>query len=87
MLNDKINQVALAPPPRTKKQLRAFLGLTGFYGRFIQDYARIAAPLTDALKGGNSTPLRWSPTEETAVEIWRPEVVIKYSMVTLSKSK
>jgi len=50
MLEDKVEQVALAPPPRTKKQLRAFLGLTGFYRRFIQDYAKIAAPLTDALK-------------------------------------
>jgi len=66
MLEEKVEQVALAPPPRTKKQLRAFLGLTGFYRRFIQDYAKIAAPLTDALKGGNSTPLRWSPTEEAA---------------------
>jgi len=57
MLEDKVEQVALAPPPRIKKQLRAFVGLTGFYRRFIQDYAKIAAPLTDALKGGNSAPL------------------------------
>ena len=31
MLEEKVEQVALAPPPRTKKQLRAFLGLAGFY--------------------------------------------------------
>jgi len=66
MLDDKVEQVMLASPPRTKKQLRAFLGLSGYYRRFIQDYAKVVAPLTDALKGGNTAPLSWGPKEEAA---------------------
>ena len=66
MLEDKVEQVASAPPPNTKKQLRSFLGLSGYYRRFIRDYARVAAPLTDALKGGNSAPLRWGLEQEAA---------------------
>ena len=31
----------------TKSQVRAFLGLTGYYQRFIPDYSSIAAPLID----------------------------------------
>jgi len=68
MLDDRVEQVVLASPPRTKKQLRAFLGLSGHYRRFIQDYAKVIAPLTDALKGGNTAPLSWGPKEKVAFE-------------------
>ena len=43
----KVSAVKHFPIPRTKKQLRAFLGLTGYYQRFIPNYANIATPLTD----------------------------------------
>lgn len=39
------------PLPKTKRQMRGFLGLAGWYRRFISDFASVAAPLTDALKG------------------------------------
>ena len=41
--------------PRAKKQVRVFLGLTGYYRRFIPDYALIAAPLTDLTKKSGPT--------------------------------
>lgn len=42
----KIKGVAEWPEPTCKRDVQAFLGFTNFYRRFIQDYGRIAKPLT-----------------------------------------
>ena len=40
------------PSPLTVRDVRAFLGLTGYYRKMVRDYSKIAAPLSDATKGG-----------------------------------
>lgn len=41
------------PIPATLKELRSFLGLTGYYRKFIKDYAKIVKPMTIHLRGEN----------------------------------
>lgn len=41
------------PIPRNLKELRSLLGLTGYYRKFIKDYAKIVKPLTIHLRGEN----------------------------------
>ena len=43
----KVEAVKNFPVPRTKHQVRTFLGLSGYYRRMIPNYSTIAAPLTD----------------------------------------
>lgn len=48
--NLKINAVKKFPQPRTVKQVQSFLGLSGYFRKFIPDYSRVAKPLSDLLK-------------------------------------
>lgn len=47
----KIQAIKDFPRPSTKTNVRAFLGLVGYYAHYIPKYSTIAAPLTDTLKG------------------------------------
>ncbi len=51
------------PPPQSIKQVQSWLGFTNFYRRFVQGYARIAAPL-NALTKKTSSPSRFVLTPE-----------------------
>lgn len=46
----KIQVVVDWPTPKTIKQLKGFLGLSGYYRRFIRGYAQIATPMTNLLR-------------------------------------
>lgn len=49
----KTEAIEYFPIPKTLKDLRSFLGLTGYYRKFIRDYARVVKPLTIHLRGEN----------------------------------
>lgn len=51
----KIKAILDWPQPRSLSALRGFLGLSGFYRKFIKGYTVLAAPLTDLLRVNNFT--------------------------------
>ena len=57
---DKLQAIQQLPIPQTKRDVRAFLGITGYYRKFIADYATVAAPLTDLTKKNVPNKVVWT---------------------------
>ena len=60
----KIHAIKHMQPPTTPKQVRAFLGLVGYYRKFIKGFAKIAKPLT--LFTRQQVKFDWTPKHHTA---------------------
>lgn len=64
------------PVPSNIKELRQYLGFTGYYRRFIEGYAKIAKPLTSYLQGSGrdeegrfrTKPIEWTPAAQQAFD-------------------
>lgn len=46
----KVQAIAQMPAPKNKKELMRFLGMAGFYRKFVPNFATVASPLTDLLR-------------------------------------
>nr|XP_054770418.1 uncharacterized protein LOC129278235 [Lytechinus pictus] len=59
-------KVIETPRPENKKQVRSFLGLTGYYRDYIPGYADLALPLTNLTRKGSPGKVKWGMEEEEA---------------------
>ena len=66
VMEDKLQAVIDWPTPKTVREVRAFLGLTGFYRKFIRNYSSIALPLTALTRTVSGGPFSWGVTQERA---------------------
>ncbi len=57
---DKTAAIAACPRPKTKKEVRQFLGLAGYYRRFVPDYSELTSPLTDLTKKEVPDTVPWT---------------------------
>ncbi|CAI7810412.1 unnamed protein product [Closterium sp. NIES-53] len=62
----KIEAVKKWKVPENMKELQQFLGFTNHYNRFVPQYAKIEAPLTDLLK--KDAPFKWDTPHQQAME-------------------
>ena len=65
---DKVQKIRDAVRPQNKKQLRSFLGLIGYYRRFIPNFSAKASPLTDLTKKGCPNVLVWETNHQEAFD-------------------
>ena len=62
---NKVKDMLDWPTPTDLRSLRGFLGLTGYYRRFVENYGKLAWPLTQQLKKDNFT---WGKEAQLAFE-------------------
>jgi hypothetical protein len=70
-LAEKIQAIQEMPQPQKIKDLKRFLGMAGFYHRFIPNFSHIAAPLTDLTKNYKAKAnavVEWSEAPKQAFE-------------------
>ena len=77
-----MESIATWPPPNTKKQVRTFLGLLGYYHQFIPDFTSRAAPLHDLTKKIQLNRVQWSPETEAAFQDLREALCQEPVLVT-----
>ena len=65
---DNVAKIRNAPRPTTKKQVRSFLGLAGYYRDFIPNFAAVAAPLSDLTRKGQPSKVEWDQPQEKAYQ-------------------
>lgn len=63
----KISAVKNFPTPKNPREIKSFLGLAGYYHRFIENFAKIAKPMTGLLR--KDQPFNWTQNCEEGFEI------------------
>ncbi|KAL0536747.1 hypothetical protein IC582_025707 [Cucumis melo] len=69
----KIEAVTSWPRPSTVSEVRSFLGLAGYYRRFVENFSRIATPLTQLTRKG--APFLWSKACEDSFQNLKQKLV------------
>ncbi|KAL0463068.1 UNVERIFIED_CONTAM: Retrovirus-related Pol polyprotein from transposon [Sesamum latifolium] len=54
----KVKAILQWEPPKNVSEIRCFLGLVGYYRRFVKDFSVVAKPLTNLLK--KNAPFNWN---------------------------
>lgn len=78
----KVSSIIRWPVPKSIKAVRGFLGLTGYYRRFIKDYGKIAQPLTTLLKKETGDKFAWPDGAHNAFEALKTAVTNSPVLVT-----
>ena len=81
---DKISSIVKREPPRNVKQLQSFLGICNYYRKFVEGYAKKAAPLNKLLS--KEVKFVWSQDQQEAFELLK-NALVKYPILRVADFK
>ena len=78
---DKVKAISKAPAPTNLTQLRSFLGMVNYYGKFLKGLSSMLAPLYSLLQ--NNAKWKWQQEQNDAFkkvkhELTSPQLLIHY---------
>ena len=79
ILPERIDAIKKLKPPKTRRQLRGFLGMVGFARQFLPNFAKLARPLTKLLSKDKA--FKWGEEQQKAFEKTK-ELVTKAPILT-----
>nr|GFC53908.1 putative reverse transcriptase domain-containing protein [Tanacetum cinerariifolium] len=62
----KVEAITKWPRPTTVTEVRSFMGLAGYYRRFVEGFSRLALPLTHLMRKGEK--FMWTDEREESFE-------------------
>ena len=80
-LPNKLDRIKHMPVPKNTKEIKQFLGLTGYYRKFVPRFTDISRPLTTLTKKGKT--FEWTPACQKSLKLLKEtlcgEPVLKYA--------
>ena len=70
---NKIYIIQKVPPPQKVRDVQIFLGLAGYYRRFIKDFSKLASPLFSLL--GKDVEFKWTNDCQGALDELKVKLV------------
>ncbi len=64
MMEDKVKAILDWPVPKSVREVRQFLGLAGYYRRFVRNFSKLVASLSDLTK--DSVKFHWAEAQQDA---------------------
>ncbi|GFO21313.1 Zinc finger protein [Plakobranchus ocellatus] len=74
--DENVEKVRNAPRPKTKREVRSFLGL-GYFKEFVPNFVAVSAPLSDLVRKGQPNIVNWGDSQERAYNSLKVAVTSK----------
>ncbi|WVZ80947.1 hypothetical protein U9M48_028380, partial [Paspalum notatum var. saurae] len=81
----KVDIVTNRKVPEIPKEVRGFLGLAGYYRRFIENFSRIAKPMTSLLE--KDAEFRWTNAQQAAFDELKKRLTTALVLTLLDPAK
>ncbi|XP_055585046.1 uncharacterized protein LOC129737905 [Uranotaenia lowii] len=81
----KVEAISKFPTPSTKKEVQRFIGMCGWYRRFIRDFSKTATPLTELTRA--KAKFKWSEECEKAFQTLKNQLISAPILTTPNYTK